>query len=79
VYGKFYACPLFFGEKGFDCRLIIDGERLELGVYHEVPIKFLFIEYAYPEIRIGRKFHLWAGRKIAEGEIVRIVNSDFSG
>jgi len=75
VQGKSYSCPLFFEKEGFDCRLILNGNCLELDMEYEVPIKFLFIEYAYKEIKIGREFHLWEGRDIAKGSIIEIINN----
>ena len=46
VEGQFYACPLFVDNEGFDCRLLLEGRRLELGSAYEVPIKFLYREQA---------------------------------
>jgi len=77
IQGEFYSCPLFFEKEGFDCRLILNGNCLELDIEYEVPIKFLFIEYACREIKIGREFHLWAGRNIAKGSIIKIINNIF--
>ncbi|WP_198117514.1 hypothetical protein [Massilia rhizosphaerae] len=30
VEGPCYACPLFVDNEGFDCRLLLEGQRLEL-------------------------------------------------
>jgi hypothetical protein len=54
VEGQFYACPLFVDNEGFDCRLLMEGRRLELGSSHEVPVKFLYRELALPKLAVGK-------------------------
>lgn len=74
VEGPFYACPLFVENEGFDCRLLLEGRRLELGAAYEVPIKFLYRELALPKLAIGKEVLLWEGRNVAKGHIVKIIN-----
>ena len=35
-----YGCPFVVGGEAFDCRLLLQGRRLELGETYEVPVKF---------------------------------------
>lgn len=72
IQGQFYSCPLFIGDEGFDCRLLLDGRRLDLGENYEVPVKFLYRDKALPKMRSGAEVYLWEGRSIAKGQIVQI-------
>jgi hypothetical protein len=72
VEGQFYACPLFIDNEGFDCRLLLDGRRLELGLACEVAVKFLYRELALPKLAIGKEVLLWEGRTVATGQVVKI-------
>lgn len=74
VEGQFYACPLFVENEGFDCRLLLEGRRLELGSTYEVPVKFLYRELALPELTVGKEVLLWEGRNVAKGQVVKIVD-----
>lgn len=71
--GKFYACPLFVDNEGFDCRLILEGRRLELGSTYVVPIKFLYRELVLPKLKVGKEVLLWEGRNVAKGQVVKII------
>jgi len=75
VEGKFYACPLFLeGEsQGFDCRIPLDGRRLELGEIYEVSATFLDRDTVLPRLKIGTKLRLWEGRYIGDGHVIEIV------
>ncbi|PPT40434.1 hypothetical protein XabCFBP2524_02515 [Xanthomonas axonopodis pv. begoniae] len=73
VEGDSYACPIFVKNEGFDCRLLLDGRRLELGKTYEVPIRFLYSELAIPKLAVGAEIYLWEGRKVAVGEVVAII------
>jgi hypothetical protein len=74
VEGPFYACPLFVGNEGFDCRLMLEGTRLELGSTYEVPVKFLYREFALPKMAIGKDVLLWEGRNVARGKVLKIID-----
>jgi len=74
VEGQFYACPLFVDSEGLDCRLLLEGRRLELGSTYEVPVKFLYRELALPKLAVGKDVLLWEGRNVAKGRVVKIVD-----
>lgn len=74
VEGQFYACPLFVDNEGFDCRLLLEGQRLELGSAYEVPIKFLYRELALPKLAVGKEVLLWEGRNVAKGQVVKVID-----
>lgn len=73
VEGQFYACPLFVENQAFDCRLLLEGRRLELGTTYKVPIKFLYREMALPKLAVGKQILLWEGRNIAKGQVVEVA------
>ncbi|MDC2860799.1 MULTISPECIES: hypothetical protein [unclassified Delftia] len=73
IQGNFYGCPLFIDNEAFDCRLLLDGKRLELGEYYEIPIKFLFPEFALPLIQEGMNITLWEGKTVATAKIIKIL------
>lgn len=72
VEGAFYACPLFVDGQAFDCRLLLDGRRLELGSYYEVPVKFLFRDLVLSKLVVGKEVVLWEGKDVANGSIVSL-------
>jgi len=74
VEGQFYACPLFVDNEGFDCRLLLEGRRLELGSTYEVPIKFLYRELALPKLAAGKEVLLWEGRSVAKAQVVKVID-----
>lgn len=73
VEGQFYACPLLVDNEYFDCRLLLEGRRLELGSTYEVPVKFLFRELVLPKLISGKNVLLWEGRNVAEGRVIKIT------
>ncbi len=68
----FYACPLIVDDKAYDCRLLVGDNEIELGKYYEIPVKFLDVELALPNLSVGKKVTLWEGKEVADGEILRI-------
>jgi len=76
VQGEFYSCPLFVGGEGFDCRLLLEGQRLDLGVIYEVPVKFLYREKTIQKIKPGMVVLLWEGRNVAEGKVLEICRTN---
>lgn len=73
VKGDFYACPLFVDGEGFDCRILIKGRTLELGIWYELPVKFMNKDLVLPKLNVGKLVTLWEGRKVASGKVVRLV------
>jgi hypothetical protein len=74
VQGDYYNCPLFIDGEGFDCRLLLGRNKLELGVRYEVPIKFLFPELVRTKLTVGKEVTLWEGKEIASGTVLKIYN-----
>lgn len=71
VKGDFYACPLFVDGDGFECRLLIKGQTLELGNLYEVPVKFMNKELILPKLDIGKVVMLWEGKDVGSGKVLR--------
>lgn len=71
--GKFYACIFVIGRDGFDGRLLLNGRTLELGVEHEVGVKFLSPDLVLPRLSPGTRVSLREGRKVAEGTVLRLM------
>lgn len=71
VNGDFYACPLFVDGEGFECRLLIKGRTLELGIRYEVPVKFMNKELILPKLEIGKVVMLWEGKDVGSGKVLR--------
>ncbi len=76
IEGQFYTSPLFFDSEGFDCRLILDGRKLELGITYEVPVKFLYRDLVFQKLAVGKEVLLWEGRYIARDQVVKIINQE---
>jgi|SRR6185312_8705995 len=66
-----YGCPLFIGDKGFDCRLLID-ETLQPGALYELPVKFMNPAGALPLLSLGTAIALWEGQEIATGKVIAL-------
>ena len=54
---------------------MLEGQRFELGVDYEVPVKFLYRELILPKLKIGKEVELWEGRKVANGLVLKIFDS----
>lgn len=69
-----YGCPVMFGDKGFDCRLIRseNARPLILGTIEEVLVKFLSRDLVEKHLQEGARFNLWEGKVIGEGEILKV-------
>jgi hypothetical protein len=72
VEGTFYACPLFVDGEAFDCRLLLNGQRLELGEYYEIPVIFLSPELVLPKLCVGKEVVLWEGKDVATGYVINL-------
>ena len=70
VAGQFYACPLLAGGAGFDCRIFLGGQRMELGKSYEVPVKFLSRDDALAQLKVGQEISLWEGKIVADGSVL---------
>jgi hypothetical protein len=46
--GEFYSCPFFVDGQAFDCRIYLDGKRIELGEWYQLPVKFLNRDLVMP-------------------------------
>jgi hypothetical protein len=66
-----YGCPLLIGDKGFDCRLLID-ETLKPGIIYELPVKFMNPAQALPHLSLGTAIVLWEGKEIATGKVIAL-------
>jgi hypothetical protein len=72
-----FGCPLSFGGRNFDCRLLLDDiGPVSPGETVEVPIQFLCPEDIVPRLRPGDRFQLWEGGFIGEGEVLEIPDSE---
>ena len=69
----YYGSPFVLGGDAFDCRLLLQGRRLELGKTYEVPVKFLNWQLVGPRLAEGTRFVLWEGKDVAVGSILRIL------
>ncbi len=71
--GEFYGCVLFVNSDAYECRLLLHGRSLELGVEHEVPVKFLSPAAVLPKLFPGLEIRLWEGREVATGKVVSLT------
>lgn len=72
-FGEQYGCVLLVDSDAFECRLLLGGRTLALGVEHEVPVKFLSPAIVLPRLSPGVEVRIWEGRDIAKGTILRLV------
>jgi hypothetical protein len=68
-----YRCPFVIDGEAFDGRLLLSGQRLELGLRYEVPVRFLNPELVIPMLAAGKPFVLWEGKAVATGRIIRVL------
>jgi hypothetical protein len=77
ISGKQFSCPLYYHQKGFDCRLLLDEQQsLHPGDTAEIPLQFLCPEDIKPQLKQGETFTLWDLRTFAEGEIVQVFEEE---
>ena len=74
IMGDFYGCPLIVDNEAYDCRLLINNMKLELGHIYEVPVKFLNKSLVWSHLTIGKTVVLWEGKEIADGEVTKICD-----
>ncbi|HWR58155.1 MAG TPA: hypothetical protein VN328_04630 [Thermodesulfovibrionales bacterium] len=73
IKGGIYACPLFVDGEGFDCRLLIGSEILQLGETYQVSVKFLNPDMVLPKLLPGKSITLWEGKEIATGKVLKLL------
>jgi hypothetical protein len=70
-----FGCIFEIGGHSHDCRLLLQNAKpIKPGEIVVLPIQFLRPELLLPKLLLGRKFFLWEGGHIAEGEVVEILN-----
>jgi|ERR1700722_19819659 hypothetical protein len=75
ISGEFYACPMLIDGKGFDCRIDLDGKKVELGHNYVLSVKFLNRSSVVPLLYPKKPVILWEGKDIANGEILEIFDN----
>lgn len=73
ITGNIYSCPLFIDGEGFDCRIAVGNQTLELGEKYRLPVAFLCPDLARPKLVPGRPVTLWEGKSVAEGTVSDVV------
>lgn len=73
VKGSFYGCPMFVDGEGFECRLLLEGQVLQLGESYEVEVKFMNPDLVRPKLSPGKSVSLWEGREVAKGKVLRLL------
>lgn len=78
---NFFACPLQYQGKNFDCRFLLSetGPVFPGEEKKRVPILFLNPSEALIYFTKGTEFKLWEAGIIGEGRIVEINNSAIDG
>ena len=75
VTGNYYGCPFFVDGEYFDCRLLLAGRQLDLGMTYEVPVAFLRPDLVVEKLTEGKAFVLWEGKDIAAGKVIRVLTT----
>ncbi|WP_159289339.1 hypothetical protein [Methylosinus sporium] len=71
--GNFYSCPLFVDGEGFDCRVFLGDQKIELGERYLLPVKFLNRDFVVPKLMPGKPITLWEGKDVANGEVSEVL------
>lgn len=71
--GNFYSCPLFVDGEGFDCRVFLGDQKIELGEWYRLPVKFLNRDFVVPKLMPGKPITLWEGKDVANGEVLEVL------
>jgi hypothetical protein len=71
----YYSCPLIVDGEAFDCRLLLERRRLELGQIYDVPVKFLNPQLVLPKLTQGKDVLLWEGKEVAIGKVLRVLSN----
>jgi hypothetical protein len=68
-----YSCPLFIDGEGFDCRILLGNQQIELGRWYSLPVKFLNRDFVFQKLTPGKLITLWEGKDIANGEVLEVL------
>ena len=52
---KPYGCPLLVEGEAFDCRMLVNGQTLQLGNTYELPIKFVNLDLVLSSLNFTRQ------------------------
>lgn len=76
VSGLLYACPLVVKGQhfGFDCRLLLGEQCLELGKTYKIQVKFMNSKPALAALEKVAEFSLWEGKTVATGRVIEVVS-----
>jgi hypothetical protein len=75
VVGNYYSCPLFVDGEGFDCRIFLGNQKVELGEWYQLPVKFLHREFVISKLSPGKPISLWEGKDVANGKVLEVLPS----
>jgi len=68
-----FGCLFEIEGEYFDCRLFLEGVGpLSPGQTAAVPIVFLRPDLVNPSLTISRSFHLWDGKRFANGQVKEV-------
>jgi hypothetical protein len=74
--GPHFGCIFEVAGHSHDCRIFLQNTKpIEPGETVVLPIQFLRTDLVLPKLSVGQKFFLWQGGHIAEGEVVKILES----
>jgi hypothetical protein len=63
---------MIVGSEAFDCRVQLSGQRVELGKYYDLPVRFLSRKCALSKLEVGKNISLWEGKVVADGLVLWI-------
>jgi len=72
-FGNYYGCVLLVHGEAFDCRLILDGQTLQLGRSYELPVALLNPDLVLPMLKQDTAIALWKEKTIAEGKVMKLL------
>lgn len=78
ISGDFFSCPLLVDNLAFDCRIILEGQTLELGKCYRVAIKLVQPDVALPHLPEGAGFKLLQGgvsQNFGDGVVIKVCGS----
>ena len=72
IEGQYYSCPMFLDDEAFDCRVMLNGMKLQLGETFKLGVIFLSPSLVVPRLRVGKRVVFWEGRTIGEGRVLEV-------
>ena len=75
IKASYYSCPMLIDGEYFDCRLLLAGREVELGLSYEIPVQFLRPDLVLSKLTKGKSFVLWEGKDVASGDVLEILTS----